>query len=38
MSSIFHFVHRNARIAVTVGVVVGAVGVAGIIGWITAPV
>ena len=38
MGSIFHFVHRNARIAATVGVVLAAIGVAGVIGWMTAPV
>lgn len=38
MAGILDFMHRNARIAVALGVVVGAVGAAGAIGWLTAPV
>lgn len=38
MVSILDFVHRNARIATALGVVVLAVSTAGAIGWMTAPV
>ena len=35
---VFVFLHRNARIALAVGIVAAGVSVASIIGWITAPV
>jgi hypothetical protein len=35
---VFVFIHRNARIALAVGIVAAGVSVASIIGWITAPV
>jgi hypothetical protein len=35
---VFVFIHRNARIALAVGIVAVGVSVASIIGWITAPV
>ncbi|MBB4083048.1 hypothetical protein GGR12_001914 [Brevundimonas lenta] len=35
---VFVFIHRNARIALAVCIVAGAVSAAGAIGWITAPV
>jgi len=35
---IFDFIHRNARIALAIGVVTAAVGAAGAVGWITAPI
>jgi hypothetical protein len=35
---IFVFVHRNARVGIAVAVVAAAVGAAGAIGWITAPI
>lgn len=35
---IFDFIHRNARMALAVAVVTAAVGAAGAVGWITAPV
>jgi hypothetical protein len=38
MASILGFMSRNLRIAITVAVVAGAVGAAGAIGWITAPI
>jgi hypothetical protein len=38
MGSLLYFVHRNARVAMTLGVVVFAVSMAGAIGWMTAPV
>lgn len=38
MGDILYFVHRNARIAVVVGVVMAVVGAAGAIGWLTAPI
>ncbi len=37
-SDVFGFVVRNARLAVTVGVVTGAVSAASLLGWLTAPV
>jgi len=36
--SILYFLHRNARVALGVGLCVGALGAAGAIGWITAPI
>jgi hypothetical protein len=33
-----YFLNRNARIAIVIGVMVAALGAAGTIGWITAPV
>ena len=36
--SILYFLHRNARIALVVAIAAGALGAAGTIGWITAPV
>lgn len=38
LGGVFVFVHRNARVALAVGIVAAAVGAAGAIGWITAPV
>jgi hypothetical protein len=38
MFGVFEFINRNARIAIAVGVVVAAVGAAGAIGWLTAPI
>ena len=35
---IFVFIHRNARIALAVGIVAAGVSIASVIGWITAPV
>ncbi len=35
---IFLFIHRNARIALAVGIVAAGVSAASVIGWITAPV
>ena len=35
---IFVFIHRNARIALAVGIVAAGVIAASVIGWITAPV
>jgi hypothetical protein len=35
---IFVFIHRNARIALAVGIVTAGVSAASVIGWITAPV
>jgi len=35
---IFNFIHRNARVALAVGVIAAAVSAAGAIGWITAPI
>lgn len=35
---VFVFIHRNARIALAVGIVAAGVGAASVIGWITAPV
>ena len=35
---VFVFIHRNARIALAVGIVAAGVSVASIIGWITAPI
>ena len=35
--NILYFLHRNARIAVVIGLVAAAMGGAGAIGWITAP-
>jgi hypothetical protein len=35
---VFVFIHRNARIALVVCLVAAAVGAAGTVGWITAPV
>ena len=37
-SDVFGFVVRNARLAVTVGVVTGAVSAASLLGWLTAPI
>ena len=37
-SEVFGFVVRNARLAVTVGVVTGAVSAASLLGWFTAPI
>ncbi len=37
-SEVFGFVVRNARLAVTVGVVTGAVSAATLLGWFTAPI
>jgi len=34
----FDFIHRNARVALAIAVVTAAVGAAGAVGWITAPV
>ena len=36
--SILYFIHRNARIVIAATVVGAALGAAGAIGWITAPV
>ncbi len=38
MADILYFVHRNARFATALGVVIFAVSTAGAIGWMTAPV
>lgn len=38
MFSVLDFIHRNARIATALSVVVVAVSTAGAIGWMTAPV
>ena len=38
MFGVFQFIHRNARIALAVGIVTAAVSTASVIGWITAPV
>lgn len=38
MAGILGFMSRNVRIAIAVAVVAGAVGAAGAIGWITAPI
>lgn len=38
MAGILGFMSRNARIAVAIGVVAAAVGGAGAIGWMTAPI
>ena len=35
---VFVFIHRNARVAVAVGIVTAGVSAASIIGWMTAPV
>jgi hypothetical protein len=35
---VLYFLNRNARVAVVVGVAVAALGAAGTIGWITAPI
>lgn len=35
---IFQFLNRNARIAITAAIVLAAMGGAGAIGWLTAPV
>ena len=35
---VFVFIHRNARLALAVGIVTAGVGAASVIGWITAPV
>jgi len=37
-SDVFGFLTRNARLAVTVGVVTGAVSAASLLGWLTAPI
>lgn len=38
MFGFLEFLNRNARVAVVVGVVLGAVGAAGAFGWMTAPI
>jgi len=38
MFGAFEFLSKNARVAVVVGLVIGAIGAAGAIGWITAPI
>ena len=38
MFGFLDFLNRNARIAIVVGVVISAVGAAGAIGWMTAPI
>ena len=38
MYGVFDFLSKNARVAVVTGLVIGAVGAAGAIGWITAPI
>lgn len=38
MAAVLGFMSRNMRIAVAIGVVAAAVGGAGAIGWITAPI
>ena len=38
MAGFLGFMSRNVRIAVAIAVVAGAVGAAGAIGWITAPI
>ena len=35
---VFVFIHRNARIALAVGIVAAGVSIAGVIGWMTAPI
>jgi hypothetical protein len=35
---VFVFIHRNARVALAVGIVAAGVSIASVIGWITAPV
>jgi hypothetical protein len=35
---VFDFIHRNARIALAIGIVTAMVGAAGAVGWITAPI
>lgn len=35
---ILYFLNRNARVAVAIAIAVAALGVAGVIGWATAPV
>lgn len=35
---VFVFIHRNARIALAVGIVAAGVSIASVIGWITAPI
>ncbi len=35
---LFYFIHRNARIVVALAIVAAAMGGAGAIGWLTAPV
>ena len=35
---VFVFIHRNARVALTVGIVAAGVSAASLIGWMTAPV
>jgi len=38
MFGFLEFLNRNARVAVVVGVALGAIGAAASIGWITAPI
>ncbi len=38
LGGIFVFIHRNARIALAVGIVAAGVSAASVIGWITAPI
>lgn len=38
MFGFLEFLNRNARVAVVIGVVLGAVGAAGAFGWLTAPI
>ena len=35
---VFVFIHRNARIALAIGIVAAGVSAAGLIGWMTAPI
>jgi hypothetical protein len=35
---VFVYIHRNARVAVVVAIVAAGVSLAGLIGWVTAPV
>ena len=35
---VFVFIHRNARIALAVGIVAAGVSIASVIGWIPAPI
>ena len=38
VGGVFVFIHRNARVALAIGIVAAGVSAASIIGWITAPV
>lgn len=38
VGGVFEFIHRNGRAALVVSLVAAAVGAAGAVGWITAPV